>query len=178
MKIALLVATGLTTISTAASAGGYLGLGAGPEAAMNSEMEKVATPSGRSLRVLAGSRFGNIAIEGALNGFGVIASRQDQTVYELSGALKLSIPFGNNFEGFARVGLERTWLDLGDSRMNLTGDGFMVAGGFEYRLDAVLANASLFVDYTVHQATLENSAGTTKVDDNTRVWGLGFTVGI
>ena len=177
MKTALLVATSLMAISSTASAGGYLGLALGTEPASNDELSDIATPSGRSLRGLGGIRFGNVSIEGAVNGFGVLTGRGEQTVYQASAALKLSLPLGNNFEGFGRAGLERTWLSLDDSRYDLSGDGFLIGGGFELRLNAILANASIFVDYTVHRATLEDGRSN-ELDATTGIWGLGFTVGI
>lgn len=177
MKSALLVASSIMAISTVASAGGYLGLGLGTQPSVNDETAGIATPSGRSLRGLGGIRFANVSLEGALNGFDVIAKHNGPTTeYQLSAALKLSLPLGNNFEGFGRVGLERTWLNVDDSRYNLTGDGFMVGGGFEYRLNALVTNASLFVDYTIHHSTLEDTRG--EVDETSRIWGLGFTIGI
>lgn len=178
MKTALLVAAGCFAISRAASAGSYLGLALGTEPGVDSDFEQaVGQPSGRSLRGLVGVRFGNVSLEGALNGFDVATHRLgDHTAYQLSGALKLSLPLGNNFEGFARVGLERTWLNLGGNGFDLMGDGFLVGGGFEYRLDAVLTNASIFVDYNVHRATL--SSDRFHGDETLRIWGLGFSVGI
>lgn len=177
MKRALLVATGLLALSTTTvSAGGYLGLALGSQPGVNDQMESFAAPVGRSLRLLGGARFGNVSIEGGLNGFGVLANNVERNVYQLSAALKLNLPLGNNFEGFGRVGLERTWLNMDDTRYDLRGDGFMVGAGFEYRLNAVISNASLFVDYTIHHATLEDMRG--KVDETSRIWGLGFTIGI
>ena len=181
MKNGLLVATGLATGLLAvaprtASAGGYLGLALGSEPGVNDNMERIAQPLGRSLRGLVGIRFGNLSIEGALNGFSVVAANVDRNVYQASAALKLSIPLGNDFEAFGRAGLERTWLNYDDERYDRTGDGFQVGAGFEYRLNAILANASLFIDYTVHRTTLENTRE--KVDATSRIWGLGFTVGI
>ena len=181
MKNGLLVATGLAAGLLAigprtASAGGYLGLALGSEPGVNDNMERIAQPLGRSLRGLAGIRFGNLSVEAALNGFGVVSGNIDRTVYQASGALKLSIPLGNDFEAFGRAGLERTWLNHDDARYDRTGDGFLVGAGFEYRLNAILANASLFIDYTVHRTTLENTRE--KVDATSRIWGLGFTVGI
>jgi hypothetical protein len=176
MKRALLVATGLLAISSTASAGGYLGLGLGTTPGVNDEMATTATPVGRSLRGLGGIQIGQFAVEGALNGFGVVTNRGDHTVYQASVAAKLNLPLGNHFEGFGRAGLERTWLNLDDDRYNFAGDGFLVGAGFEYRLDLGLHNASIFVDYTVHHASLENTRG--KVDETSRIWALGFTVGI
>lgn len=177
MRTAFLAATGCLAISTTAFAGGYVGLALGTQPAINTSFEQtMAQPSGRSLRGLVGTRFGKVAVEGALNGFGVLSRRgAAHTAYQLSGALKLSLPLGNNFEGFARAGLERTWLNL--DGVDLTGNGFLVGGGFEYRLDAILTSASVFVDYNVHRATLEAPGGA-QVDETTRIWGLGLSVGI
>jgi Outer membrane protein beta-barrel domain len=177
MKSAIVLATSLLAISTTASAGTYLGLGLGAKPALNANLEKLTPPQGRSLRGFGGLRFGNFSIEGALNGFDVLTGRGEQTVYQLSGAAKLNVPLGNNFEVLGRAGLERTWLNMDDEQYNLTGDGFLVGAGFEYRLDAVLTNASLFVDYTVHHAPLED-ARHNKLDETSRIWALGFTIGI
>jgi Outer membrane protein beta-barrel domain len=177
MKRAVLVATGLLAISTTATAGGYLGLGLGAQPGVNDQMAMSTPPVGRSLRGLAGLRLGKLSLEGAINGFDVIARGAERPLYQLSGALKLNLPLGDNFEAFGRAGLERTWLDVDDARYNLTGDGFLAGGGFEYRLDAILASASLFVDYTVHHATLED-ARNNKLDEISRIWALGFTIGI
>src|SRR5262245_58528590 len=178
MKTAFLVATGLMAISTTASAGGYVGIALGSEPGVNDEVAKdVGNPSGKSLRVLGGMRFANnFSIEGALNGFGVIASnRGDQTAYQISAAAKFNYPLGDNFEAFGRAGLERTWLDVGDERYNWAGNGLLLGAGFEYRLDAVLANAAAFVDLNFHRVTLENTRD--KRDMNETVWGLGFSIG-
>src|SRR5678815_2755796 len=97
MKRALLVATGMAAgvlagSSPTASAGGYLGLALGTDPGVNDDMAQVATPTSRSLRGLGGIRFGNLSVEGALNGFGVNVNGVDRRVFQLSGALKLSLP--------------------------------------------------------------------------------------
>ena len=176
MKSATLVAAALLAISTTASAGGYLGIGLGSTPSVNDGFDSIAKPFGRSLRGLAGLRFANVSVEAALNGFNVTTQRGDQTVYQGSVALKLSLPLGSGFEGFARGGLERTWLSFDDSTFDFTGDGFLVGAGFEFRLNAILADASIFVDYTFHKATLDNTQGS--VDTSSGMWGLGLTVGL
>lgn len=179
MKRTLLVVTALVATSASASAGTYLGLSIGTDPGVNDQFlaSTTATPEGRSLRGLVGFRFGNFAIEGALNGFGVrLPTFGAQRVYQGSVAGKLSVPLPNNFEVFGRGGLERTWLNIGDERYNYMGDGYLLGAGFELRLNAVLANASLFVDYTIHHATLRST--TQEVDETSRIWALGFTVGI
>jgi outer membrane protein with beta-barrel domain len=176
MKRALLVATGLLAISSTASAGGYLGLGLGTPPGVNDEMATTAAPDGRSLRGLGGMQFGRFSVEGALNGFGVITHHGDQNVYQASVAAKYNLPLGNKFEAFGRAGLERTWLSLDDDRYNFAGNGFLIGAGFEYRFDLSVTHASIFVDYMIHHASLENTRG--KLDETSRIWGLGFTVGI
>jgi hypothetical protein len=176
-RAAILAAAGLMAISTTASAGGYLGLALGTKPSTNDAFETQGQPLGRSLRGLLGFRFANLSVEGALNGFNVATQRGDQTVYQASVALKLSLPIANNFEGFARGGIERTWLSLDDSRFDLEGDGWLFGGGIEYRLNAVLANASVFLDYTYHRTDLSNTGGTIS-GTSSGMWGLGFTIGI
>jgi len=180
MKTAL-VLTGCLAISSPAWAGGYLGVALGSEPGINDAfVQGEGQPLGRSLRGLAGIRFGHVSLEGALNGFTVLTNNfGEKTAYQLSGAVKLNLPLGNGFEAFARAGLERTWLNQSDAQdpaVDLVGDGYLVGGGFEYRLDAVIANASLFVDYNVHHATLDSPRIT--VNATEQIWGLGILIGL
>jgi len=182
----MLVAPGMKTvfvlvclaISGTASAGGYLGLSLGTQPGANDEFEsQIGQPTGRSLRGLAGLRFGNVSLEAAINGFDVITVHfGERTAYQASASLKLNLPIGNDFEVFGRIGAERSWLKLADNGFDFTGDGFVAGGGIEYRLNAVLANASIFLDYNVHHSTLESVRF--DVDDTLRIWSFGLTVGL
>jgi Outer membrane protein beta-barrel domain len=177
MKTSLVVAC--LTVSTSAWAGGYVGAAIGTEPSVNDDfIQNTGQPSGRSLRVLGGWKFHpNLAVEGAINGFGVDTNHfGDHTAYQISAVLKGSLPLGNNFEAFGRAGLERTWLDQppGDG-FDLSGNGYVIAAGFEYRLDAVLRNASVFVDYSVHHVELESVRF--PVTTTTGFWGLGVSIG-
>jgi hypothetical protein len=178
MKTALVLVVGSLAISSTALAGGYLGLSLGTQPAANDDFEtRIGSPSGRSLRGLAGLRFGNVSLELALNGFDVRTARYgEHTAWQGSASLKLNLPIGNDFEVFGRVGAERTGLKLNDNGFDFTGDGFVAGGGIEYRLNAVLANGSIFLDYNVHHSTLTSSRF--DVDDTFGIWALGFTVGL
>jgi hypothetical protein len=179
MTRTVLVATVVAALAGTAAADTYVGLGLGTTPSVDDKFvaATTATPSGRSARGLVGMRFGNVSVEGAANGFGVVLPTSgDQTVYQGSLAAKLSIPLGSNFEGFARGGVERTWLTIGDQRYDYTGDGYLLGGGFEFRLNAILANASLFVDYNFHKTTLTNT--TQRFEATSGMWGLGLTVGL
>lgn len=175
MKSALLVAIGVLAISGTASANSYLGLAVGTKPSINDGLESVARPYGRSLRGLAGLRFGNVSLEGAVNGFNADTNRGEQTVYQASASLKLSFPLSDGFEAFGRAGVERTWLDLDDDVYNLEGDGFLLGGGVELRINALVSNASVFLDYTVHRVTLKDTRDS--VDATSGMFGVGVTLG-
>jgi hypothetical protein len=174
MKTALVAAAACLGLSATASAGPYAGIALGTEPAVNDEFVAfIAYPDGRSLRALGGYRWGSFSAEGSLGGFG-IRSRVGvgSHAYQLAAALKGSLPLGNDFEAFGRLGLERTWLTVGGYDLDMSGNGFLVAAGFEYRLDAVLAKASVFVDYTIRHVTLNNEH-----DLTSRMFSLGFMYG-
>lgn len=185
MKRALVVASVVMAISTVAprgaAAGGYAGLALGAEPGgtlKNSDTDAaVASPDGRTVRVLGGYRFGNnLAIEAAIHGLGVVTGRGDKTLYEVMAGAKFSLPLGNGFEAFGRAGFERSWIDLNDERYNLAGNGFVVGAGFEYQVKLTAVSGSIFVDYNLHRTKLEDERNG-KVDGTLRVWSLGFTVG-
>jgi len=88
-----------------------------------------------------------------------------------------SLPLGDNFEAFGRAGIERSWLDQppGDG-FDLSGNGFLVGAGFEYKLDALIHHAaSVFVDYNIHRVEMESVRF--PVSQTTGSWGLGATIG-
>ena len=177
MKTALVAAAACLGMSATASAGPYAGIALGTEPSINDDfVASVGFHSGRSLRALVGFRYLNFALEGALGGFGIRTRVGLETnVYTASAALKASLPLGNDFEAFGRLGYERTWLNVGGDGQDMSGRGFLVAAGFEYRLDAVLAKASVFVDYTLRHVALDDT--NIQSDLDTRIWSLGFTYG-
>ena len=176
MNRACLVAACLVTLSGTASAG-YLGLGIGSVPAVSDDAQFQA--SSRSGRLIAGSRWGRFSLEGALGGFGV--SRRESLAseigdaYQLSVAAKLNLPLGDNFEVFGRFGLARTWLDVEETAFAAEGDGFLVGAGLEYRIDVGVAGASIFADYQVSRADMENDFQ--GYDLTTRMFTIGATVG-
>lgn len=186
-----LLATSLTSVivvaavGTAASAGTYVGLGIGSSSVSDNGANDYV-PDGRSARLMVGMRFGNISAEAAYTGYGLVKQNSGNSFDSrgLSAALKLSIPLGNNFEAYGRGGLMRTWLTLpGDAKpaglTSYSGDGYTVSAGFEYRLNLVLAGASLFVDYTRNTATLSaDMPGYQPLDQSASLWTLGLLVSL
>ena len=91
--------------------------------------------------------------------------------------LKYSLPLGNNFEAFGRGGVQRTYLS-GPGIMGVAGNGWVLGGGFEYRLDLVATAASIFVDYTHNQTSLDTGFGRPQLDSAVSMWTLGLTLAI
>ena len=181
MNRALLATSLLLAASTGtATAGGFVGLGVGPSANVNGTDGLIGS-GGRSVRLLGGFRFGRLAIEAAITGQNLAFHDNGGDVplaaKELSLAGKYSLPLGSNFEAFGKAGVHRTWLSSDSGVRNVGGNGLLVGAGFEYRLSAVVASGSLFVDYTHFASTL---AGDQYTFDGAGVgmWMIGFTVGI
>jgi hypothetical protein len=177
MKTAFVVATVLVASSGVAKAGGYLGLGIGTSPAV-SEDAFDAGPDGRTGRILGGFRFGRFAVEGNIGVYSVQANAGvvHYGVRQLAVAGKYSLPLQDRFEAFGRVGLQHTSLDRDHegSDYDLSGKGFLIGAGIEYRLDLGVAAGSVFLDYTYNRASLEGRYATT--DFTTRMWMLGATI--
>jgi hypothetical protein len=187
MRTALAVAVCLS-IPSVASAGGYAGMAIGTQPPIEDDFQaSVAIPAGRSFRLLGGWRFTQLtglSVEGGVNTYGMLSRMGGETrAWALSAGLKYSLPFGNDFEGFARGALERTWLSLDDYNEEFAGNGWLLGIGFEYRLDTLLAMttspvraASLFVDYSFHSMGLDSAQGA-HGDATPKFFSLGFTIG-
>lgn len=175
----------LAVMFVAASSGvanaGYLGLGIGTGPAMDSDAMEFESV-GRSGRVIAGMRWGQLSVEGAIGGFDAVGAMRSRNnvddVYQASAAAKLSLPLGSGFEAFGKGGLQRTWLRLqnSDETFNVSGDGYLLGAGFEYKLNLGVAGGSLWVDYQYTTASLTGDRQS--FDLSSRMWTLGLSVGI
>lgn len=164
----------LLASASAASAGGFVGLGIGTSPATSGDLN--LREEGRSVRLQIGYRFGRLSIEG----FGAKADlrRQDGAPMNwttLAVAARLNVPLGDRFEAFGRLGLQHSSVEQDNADSSFDGDGYLFGGGFEYQLPAALIGASIFVDYTVEHASLtspQRSSGL-EYDLTSRVWTLG-----
>lgn len=171
--------------SGVAHAGGYLGLGIGTSPGMSSDKDQFEA-DGRSARVFGGSRFGQVSVEGAIGGFGVLQNNSPNpglnplgTMYLASAALKASLPLSDGFEVFGKVGVAHTWLSASDKdpTFDASGNGLLLGAGAEYRFKpSFVGSASIFVDYQFNKTGLQGD----RFDTSTsyRMWTLGFAVGI
>jgi hypothetical protein len=179
MKRALILATILIT-SGVASAGTYLGLGVGPSVAANGNNDTLQG-DGRAWHGLVGYRFGHLSLEGGFTEYGLAidGTKQSNSTYdgtELSASLKYSIPLSAGFEAFGRGGLQHTGISNDSGAHDVSGNGVLLGLGVEYRLNFVLADASIFLDYTYSKANVTGDRD--NYDFSTRIWTLGLTVGI
>jgi hypothetical protein len=184
MKRACLAVVTLAALTGTASAGTYLGLGIGTSPAFNEQTEKLDAGS-RSGRLLIGTRFGNVAVEGAVGGFGMTIvnnaglATDFGDAYQASLALKLNLPLGNNFEAFGRAGVHHTWVSAVNEQNDVAGNGLLIGVGIEYRLNLILGQGSIFIDYQYNRATLEGEGdgarfvGNAALDSSYRMWTLG-----
>ena len=186
MYRAALVVILLSVSSSAAFAGGYLGLGLGTSPGISSDNDRFDS-DGRSARVFGGSRFGQLSIEGDIGGFGVLQRNSPNpglnplgTMYQAAVLLKASLPLSDGFEVFGKAGLHHTWLSAShrDPTFDADGNGFLLGAGAEYRFKpSFLGSASIFVDYQLARTGLDGDR-IKDVDATYRMWTLGFAVGI
>ncbi len=180
MQRALILATLLAT-SGMASAGTYLGFGVGPAAAVSDDNNALA-PSGRTWHALVGYRFGHLSIEGGLSEYGVVEPAASKTanaafdVDQVSLSARYSIPLSAGFEAFGRGGIQHTGIGNDSAVHDVSGNGLLLGAGIEYRLNFILADASIFLDYTYSKADL--SGDRDNYGFSSRIWTLGLTVGI
>ena len=177
MKIA--VAAVLAATAATASAGTYLGVGVGPGPAVHADAP--LDEHGRAGRLIAGYSFSRLAIEGTATGFDlghVDRSRfTEYSVRQLAIAGKLSLPIGSGFEGFGKLGLHQTWFSSDAMPGSVTGSGMLFGAGIALGLDAIIAKGSLFLEYSYSAADLDEAPATMS-EVGTRLWMLGFTIGL
>lgn len=175
---ASLVALVLAVTASGASAGTYLGLGVGTSADFGGQMSDFGSDGDHTGRLIIGQRFGRWSLEGSGTRFGAnsTAGRWDGT--QLAAVLKLDVPIADHLGVFARGGLERSWLSNDPHQISLSGNGFILGAGLEYRLDVVLSAASIFLDYNRSDTNFQADTTMRSLDGTTSMWTLGLTLQI
>ncbi len=182
MLRAALALTLVAASGAVANAGVYLGVGIGTAADTNASSptnEMIALQgNGRSWRLLAGYRFGRFAIEASGEQLPLILNSAGYGDTQLALQAKYSFPLGNNFELFGRGGVQRTYLNTSaQGALNASGNGWLLGAGIEYRLNAVLAGGSIFVDYEHAETSVQNDQPD-KYDTKIGMLMLGVTLSL
>ena len=180
MKSVVLAASLVAASGGVASAGGYLGIGIGTAPTAHSN-DTMLGNDGRSGRLLLGQRFGNLGIEGSFTGY-TLADMGGNTydTRQLGIAGKLNLPLQDHFEAYGRIGMHRTWVSGNqDGTDSASGDGYLIGGGIEYRINLGVGGGSLWMDYSYNQASLvSDSVAATRSELSSRMWMLGVSIGI
>ena len=175
---ASLVALVLAVTASGASAGTYLGLGVGTSADVGLQSSAMTGDSDHSGRLIIGSRFGRWSIEGDGTRFGAVSGIGKWDGTQLAAALKLDVPLAEHLFVFAKGGLERTWLSSNTTQRELSGNGWLLGAGLEYRLDLLVTGASVFFDYNRSSTTFQVNDTMQKLDGTASMWTLGLTLHI
>jgi len=162
--------------ASVASAGGFVGLGIGTGAATSGDVP--FDENGRSVRLEGGYRFGRFSIEGMGSRYALAYELNPWTATTLALAGKVNFPLGDKFEAFGRLGLQRTSITLDEGYQENAGNGFLLGGGFEYRLPVAAVGVSVFVDYTILHTNVKNvqPAAGNEFGLTSRLWTLGATL--
>jgi hypothetical protein len=179
MRSLLAVAIVAATASAASAGVGYLGLGIGTAASPTGDFPMASNDGNRTGRLLGGMRFGSFSIEGAGSRYSIYRSASEYSGTVLAVVGKYSLPLGNDFEAFGRLGLERTWLSTDANYSDFAGNGLLFGAGFEYKLKLGGTGASVFVDYERTQSSVVNQSDMqTSKDVGIGLWTLGATVSL
>ena len=175
--VAALATLGLLA-PAAAHAGTYVSGGIGTGASTDGTLGDFSSDGQHSGRLELGQSFGIISIAGGLNYYG-LHTQADWNAISTVAALKLDLPILPLFDGYVRLGLEHTWISApsgAGTAKDLDGNGWTGGLGVEYKLDAVLPKASVWLDYTRHADTFQR--GNTTAEGTANMWTIGVSVGI
>ena len=179
-RTAVLALVLVAASASVANAGGFVGLGVGTGAATSGDFN--LDENGRTMRLMGGYRFGRFSIEGMGTRYGMYGADGHLwtgTTLALTG--KIGFPLGDSFEAFGRAGLQRTSVTDDNYNNGFAGTGFLVGGGFEYRIPLATLGLSIFIDYTIQRATLSadrinENYGNSEATLTSRIWTLGATL--
>jgi hypothetical protein len=163
--------------ASAASAGGFVGLGIGTGAASSSDGfagDFDVDEDGRSGRLLVGYSFGRFAIEGMGTRYGMVDSvSRPWTGTTLSLHGKFTLPLQDSFGVFGRLGLQRTDINGDEANAEMSGSGFLVGAGAEFKLPVQAVGLAIYIDYTIFRSSLETEWNAQEVTLTSRIWTLG-----
>jgi hypothetical protein len=186
MKRAALAVALVAAMSSAASAGTYVGLGIGTNEVSGSDR---ILDDGRSARLFVGYRFqplrfGSISVEGTLGGYGLGLEDRDEPLemnaYQISAAGRFNLPLANNFEAFGRLGLHHTTVGAANPIYDTSGNGILAGVGIAYLFDVGIGTgAAVSIDYQLNKVNLtgERFQGAAALDLLERQWTLGIAMG-
>jgi hypothetical protein len=175
MKSLPAIVIALALAAPAAHAGTYVSAGVGNGAWTDGSLNYFSTDGQHSGRAMIGQRFPFVSIEGGLNYFG-LSAKGPWSAYSTVADVKLDLPLIPLLSVYLKGGLEHTWILPGQGQGNtISGNGWLGAIGAEYKLDAIAANSSVWIDYSRHDDSLDFNQ---HVVGTANMVTIGFSVGI
>jgi hypothetical protein len=158
MKLAVLavVPLALTATAGAARAGGYVSAGIGGAPDLAGELSMLSSDGGRAGRIAIGHDLGPVALEGGLGGFGV----EGGTMMSASLSAKLSVDLVSQLDGYARGGIEHSWVRADGAMDGASGDGYLLGAGLELGLPMLLTDAAIWLEVDRQWMELGQASGT------------------
>jgi len=181
-----LVVVGLVALAPgSAHAGGYIGFGMGANAKLHGDfVDHFDTTDATSARLTIGKRTGPLAIEGTffgteLNSLTPRIAGGATSAVSAEVALKYFFNLQGRLEAYVGAGLNKTWItDENEDVMaeGFSGDGYSASLGLQYNLSALVAKASVWLDYTHAETTLTH-ASRAELNGGTRTLSVGLSFG-
>jgi hypothetical protein len=166
------------TVPAVARADGYVAVGVGSGGSV-SDGDAFSSDQRLSGRLMIGQRISLLSVEAGVSGYGLegMSPGTQWDAVALGAGLKLNLPIVLGLEIFGRGGVERTWLEADGAGMaDYAGNGTVFGAGLEYGFDLVVTDASLWLDWTRHDADLDADGDAPSRDATTDIWTAGVSV--
>jgi hypothetical protein len=169
-----------------ALADGYVGLGVGSDSEISGELSNHFDTNEETTnsRIVLGQRFGALALEASLfgselQGTGGMAGTEDYATISLGVDLKYHVGLFGSFEGYGKIGLNKTWLSGGsDDSLGYEGRGEALGLGVQYSFNVAVTQVGLWADYTVQHTELRDADRPEQLDGELGMFNLGISVGL
>lgn len=181
MKLTTLVPVtlGALLIGSPASAGGYVSAGLGSAPSLGGELDTYFDGEGHNSAELGvGNRFGPIGIEGGIGGYGlhgtmpVTGDSIEGSAMSLTGSVTGHLPILLWLDGYARVGVQQTWISSSGPMSDLSGQGYLMGVGVEMQIPLAVTSAALWLELDRETVDLTQSGSTFGGTADTLMLGL------
>ena len=196
MRTLLLSLALLLSTAPLAHAGGYLSVGMGADSLLSGDLNSSFDSDAFTLgRVSVGARMGPVALEGVMFGadlhatsdeiFGQNPEGDEYSTTTLGLELKYIFGLAAGFEGYAKGGINKTWLTsrtADETSLKVEGHGYAIGGGVQYNFKLLpMIGAAVWLDYNHHLVELTDlnqlSLDDATIEGASNMIMLGLTLG-
>ena len=136
-----------------------------------------------AIRATLGQRFGPLALEASIIGTefaggSTVTGRGDYSTIAVAVDLKYHLGLLGPLEGYAKLGLNKSWLRSPTDRpTDHSGTGYNVGAGIQWNLRIGLTTAALWLEYTHLEAELRSPKTTRNFDGSFGLTLAGVSLG-